>query len=68
MSLPTKGETYEKLNYHLRMAQESAAMMAHLTNAQENHGVPLAAGWLTVEDLLKKMVHKTTLMASAGLH
>jgi hypothetical protein len=66
MSVPTTGETYSKLMHHLRMAQEDAAMMAHLTNAQDDR--ELAKQWLVVSENFRKMQHSLTLLATGRMH
>lgn len=68
MSIPTHGETYAKLIEHLRLAQEDAAMLAHLRAAEgDDKGKILAHGWLTVSEALKLMQHKVGLLAQARL-
>ena len=71
MSVPTRGETFSKLLEHLRLAQEDAAMMAHLENADRSGGggpaYVLAKGWLNVSEQLKKMQHLVTEFAKQGL-
>lgn len=64
MSIPTTGETFAKLIEHLRLAQEDAAMLAHL---RADDSRPLAVAWLAVEEGLKKMVHNVTQLATRGL-
>lgn len=64
MSVPTPGETFAKLVEHLRLAQEDAAMLAHL---RRDDSRPLAMGWLAVEKGLKEMVHHVTQLATRGL-
>lgn len=54
MSLPTKSEVYERLQHHLRKAQEEAATLAHLSNADgDGPGAVLARGWLNVSESFK---------------
>lgn len=68
MSIPTHGETYSKLIEHLRLAQEDAAMLAHLRNAEgDDKGRLLAKGWLVVSEGLKQMQYKVTLLAQGRL-
>lgn len=68
MSIPTRGEQFEKLTMHLRYAQEAAAMLAHLSNADgDAPGMVIGRGWLHVEDNLKKMVHIVTQLAQGKL-
>lgn len=65
MSIPTAGETYTKLMEHLRQAQEQAAMMAHLHNAQDNR--ELAKMWLKVSENFKLAQVSITHLAKRGL-
>lgn len=69
MGVPTKGETFAKLIENLRHAQEEAAMMGHLINMQDGNHMDqlLAKGWIGISELLKKMVHDVTTLASRGL-
>ena len=54
MTLPTKNEVYERLQYHLRKAQEESATLAHLNNADgDAPGAILAKGWLNVSESFK---------------
>jgi len=54
MTIPTKHEVYERLQYHLRKAQEEAATLAHLSNADgDAPGAILARGWLNVSESFK---------------
>lgn len=67
MSVPSKGEEFAKLIEYLRKAQESAAMLAHLNNADgDKMGALLARGWLGVEEMLKMTVHNVTKLATKG--
>lgn len=68
MSIPTKGEAFAKLTEHLRLAQEDAAMLAHLNNADGGHMNGLIArGWLGVSELIKKIIYNVTELARRGL-
>lgn len=67
MSIPTQSEEYAKLVEHLRLAQESAAMLAHLANAQGSVSTVIGRGWLHVEDNLKKMGYIVTKLAQGKL-
>lgn len=51
MSIPTPGEEFAKLIEHLRLAQESAAMIAHLESANDRRRI--AIGWLGVAEQLR---------------
>jgi len=65
MSIPTQGETYARLLEYLRKAQEEAAMMAHLLQA--NDSTRLALAWLAVSENMKKMQHHLTILAQGRL-
>ncbi len=68
MSVPTRGETYARLIEHLRLAQESAATMAHLHNADgDAPGMVLGRGWLNISELIRKMQFSVTELAKRGL-
>jgi hypothetical protein len=68
MSIPTKGETYYRLMEHLRLAQEDAAMLMHLENAEGGGpGTVLSRGWWNVTENLKKMQGLITSLAKRGL-
>jgi hypothetical protein len=68
MSLPTHGETYAKLIEHLRLAQEDAAMLAHIRRAEgDTKGRIIADGWLTVSEGLKLFQRKVMQMAQGRL-
>jgi hypothetical protein len=68
MSIPTRGETFSKLLEHIRLAEEDAAMMAHLHNADANaHDRLIAKGWLTVSEALRLMGLKVTQIAQGRL-
>lgn len=68
MTIPTHGETYAKLIEHLRLAQEDAAMLAHLRRAEgDDKGRKLALGWLTVSEALKLMQSKVIELAKGRL-
>jgi hypothetical protein len=59
--VPTEGDEYAKLTYHLRMAQEAAAMVAHLHNA--NDARDRAKQWLQISEGLKKFINHVTQLA-----
>jgi hypothetical protein len=63
MSLPTSGETFAVLIEHLRKAQETAAMLGHLKADEDKH---LSHGWLGISELLRRMVHQVTELATKG--
>ena len=67
MAAPTKGEIFYKLIEHLRLAQEDAAMLAHLNNADgDKMGGVIAKGWLGISELIEKMVYHVTQLATKG--
>jgi len=70
MSVPTRGETFSELLHHIRMAEEKAAMMAHLVRA-EGSGIKdnaIANGWLKISELFRQMATKVTSLAQGRLN
>lgn len=69
MSIPTHGEEYTKLVEAIRHAQESAAMLAHLTRAQSSSKKDnaLADGWIAVSELMKRLNHQVISLAQGRL-
>lgn len=65
MSVPTQGEAYARLMENLRYAQENAAMLAHLANANDDR--TMAMGWLSVSELFKKVQRQVTDLATRGM-
>lgn len=65
MSLPTEGEEYAKLIEHLRLAQECAATLSHLTGLNDRK--PTSRGWLLVQENLKRMQYVVTEIAKGKL-
>ena len=61
MSVPTEGDEFAKLTYHLRMAQEASATIAHLRNANDDR--PSAKAWLAISEGLKKFIQHVTMLA-----
>jgi len=61
MTVPTSGEVFSKLIENLRMAQENAATLAHLENANDNR--KLATGWLAVSEWMKRVQESVTALA-----
>lgn len=59
--VPTSGESFAKMLHHIREAQEQAAVLAHLANANDDR--MMALGWLAVTEQLKKMQHVLTQLA-----
>lgn len=67
MSLPTKSEVYSRLMEHIRLAQEDAAMLAHLNNADgDAPGMVIAKGWLNVSELFRTLAERVTRLATKG--
>lgn len=68
MSVPTQGEEFSKLLHHLRSAQDTCAMLAHLTRAQGSRkDNALADGWISVGELLKRVIFQVTKIAQGKL-
>jgi len=65
VTVPTEGESFAKLIEHLRLAQEDAATLAHL--AQANDRRKRAIGFLAVEQQLKLTVAAVTQLATRAL-
>lgn len=69
MAVPSRGEVFSKMIEHAREFQSCASMMAHLHNTEGNDtDKQLARGWLIIEDLIRKLVHKITMMGQGRLH
>lgn len=69
MSVPTRGEVFAKMLDHAREFQSCASMMAHLHNTESNDAdKTLARGWLMVEELLRRLIHKITLLGQGKLN
>ena len=64
ISVPTKGEEFAKLMEYLRKAQESSAMLAHLTADESSLK---SQGWMAVSEMFKLVQHKVTELATKGL-
>ena len=69
VSVPTQGEAFSKLIYHLDEMMNQAAMLAHLTRAQSNTGKDraMADGWIAVTELMKRMRFQVTKLAEGKL-
>lgn len=77
MSLPTRNEVYIKLMESLRVAQEQAAILGHLHNANVSEGLigsassskerAMAIGWLTISEGLKLMQQNVTKLAQGRM-
>lgn len=64
MSIPTKGERYASLMEHIRLAQEDAAMLAHLYRDESKEK---AMGWFAISELFKQVRVRVTELATRGL-
>lgn len=69
MSLPTRGEEFGKIIEHLRKAQESMAMLAHLYRANDFNPQDrlMAQGWLAWSEQMGNLVKVITKFAKRGL-
>ena len=64
--VPTRGDAFSKLLYHLREAADQAAVLSHLANTEDGQMDKLMAkGWLGVHELILRMVTQITKMAMA---
>lgn len=64
----SRSETYMKLIEHLREAQDQAAMLGHLHNAESSdHDKAAARGWLMISEQMKRMVYVVTELAKGTL-
>ena len=68
-SVPTQGEAFSKLIYHLDELSNQAATLAHLARAQANTGKDraLADGWIAVTEMMKRIRFQITAMAQGKL-
>lgn len=62
ISVPTQGEEFAKFIEHVRKAQEAAAMLGHL--AQANDDKFLGKGWLAISEMMKLTVINATKLAT----
>lgn len=69
MSIPTQGEEFAKLLEHLRLAQDSCAMLSHLAahHGSSSKDRAIADGWIAVSELLKRMQFQVTKLAQGKL-
>lgn len=66
--LASHGETYAKLIENIRIAQESAYLLAHLTRAQGgSRDNAVADGWVAVGEMMKRLNYQVTELAKARL-
>lgn len=69
MSVPTSGETFAKLLYHLDEVMNCAATLAHLARAEANAGKSraIADGWIAVCEMFKRIRFQVTKLAQGRL-
>lgn len=68
MNVPTIGDEYSQLMENLRHAQEHAAMIAHLHNADgTGKGMVLGRAWLHVSENFKQLQFRLTELAKGRL-
>ena len=77
MSVPTRNEVFSKLIENLRQAQENAATIAHLHNANVSEGLigsgssskerMMAKAWLTISEALKVTQHSVIKLAQGRM-
>lgn len=66
MSVPTSGETFAKMTEYVRKAQECAAMLSHLDNA--NNDRVRAMQWLAMSENFKRIEHVLRQLATGRLN
>jgi hypothetical protein len=64
MSLPTRGEEFSKLIEHIRLAQEAAAMLAHLNRDTSK---AKSDGWIAISEMFKRVQYQVIQLANRGL-
>lgn len=63
--VPTRGDAYAKMMWHLSEAADQAAMISHLYNTEDSQMDKLVAkGWLGVHELLLRMITQVTKLAA----
>lgn len=77
MSVPTRDEAFTKLIEALRTAQEQAAIIAHLHNANVAEGLigpgssskerAMALAWLAISELMKMIQDKVIKLAQGRM-
>ena len=65
----SQGEVYMKLLEDLTHAQEGAAMLGHLAKSQGEgpKDRDLGDGWIAISELIKRMIHQITKLATKKL-
>lgn len=77
MTLPTRNEAFAKLIEALRIAQEQAAIIAHLHNANVSEGLigsgssskerAMAKAWLIISETMKVTQHSVIKLAQGRM-
>lgn len=69
MSVPTQGEVFARMVERLRMVQEDAATLAHLTRSMSGSSKDRATadGWIAVSEMMKRVVYQVTQLAQGKL-
>lgn len=62
MALPTRGETFSKLIEYIRLAEEAAATLGHLTRDED---ALQAKGWLGVSEMFHNTAIQVTKLATS---
>jgi len=64
--IPTRGEAYSKLMFHLREAADQAAVLSHLHNTEDTQMEKLMAkGWLGIHELIMRMIAQITKLCAS---
>lgn len=68
--VPSHAEVYLKLLEDLTHAQEGSAMLGHLAKSQSQgpKDIALGDGWLAISELLKRVCHQVTKLATKKLN
>ena len=62
--IPTRGDAYSKLIWHLSEAADQASVLSHLHNTEDSQMDKLMAkGWAGVHELLMKVKSQITKLA-----
>lgn len=63
--MPTRGDAFAKLIWHLQEAADQAAVLSHLHNAEDAPMEKLMAkGWLGCHELILRLVTQITKLAA----
>lgn len=69
MGVPTQGESFAKLSEYIRLAQEEAATLGHLTRSMSTSSKDkaLADGWIAVSEMMKRINFQVIKLAQGKL-